>query len=96
MSFTTDVKKELCDGDLSRRQEKIVQYGFLYCLKDQNSYFTESAEVKDFLRRTAGEAKIPSVQQKRLGKSGFQLDFTPLAFDASSASIDSSYVDGRD
>ena len=96
MSFTTDVKKELCGGDLSRRQEKILLYGFLYCLKEQSSYFTESADIKDFLRRTAGEAKVTFAQQQRLGKSGFLLDFTALDFDASNAYIDSSYVDGRD
>ena len=96
MSFTTDVKKELCGGDLSRRQEKTVLYGFLYCLREQNGYFTESAEIKDFLRKTAGEAKVPWVQQQRLGKSGFLLDFTSLAFDTSNTSVDRSYVDGRD
>ena len=95
MSFTADVKKELCGGDLSRRQEKTVLYGFLYCLKN-DSYFTESDDIKDFLRKTAGEAKVPSTPQKKLGKSGFLLDFTALAFDASNASIDNSYVDGRD
>ena len=96
MSFTTDVKKELCDCDLSRRQEKTVLYGFLYCLKEQSSYFTESTEIKDYLRRIAGEAKVPFAGRQRLGKSGFQLDFTALDFDSSDSSIDSSYVDGRD
>ena len=95
MSFTTDVKKELCSGDLSRRQEKTVLYGFLYCLKD-NSYFTENTEIKDYLRRIAGEAKVPFTPHKRLGKSGFLLDFTALALDTSNTSVDSSYVDGRD
>ena len=95
MSFTTDVKKELCGGDLSRRQEKTVLYGFLYCLKD-NAYFTENTEIKDYLRRIAGEAKVPSTPSKKLGRSGFLLDFTVLASDTSNASIDSSYVDGRD
>lgn len=96
MSFTTDVKKELCGGDLSRRQEKTVLYGFLYCLKEQDSYFTESAEMRDFLRRTAGESKMTFTERQRLGKSGYLLDFTALAFDVSNASIDTSYVDGRD
>ncbi|MCH5200970.1 MAG: DNA-binding protein WhiA [Oscillospiraceae bacterium] len=96
MSFTTDVKRELCDGDLSRRQEKTVLYGFLYCLREQNAYFTEIPEVKDFLRRIAGEAKVPSTNRQRLGKSGFMLDFAALAYNASNFSVDSSYVDGRD
>lgn len=96
MSFTTDVKKELCGGDLSRRQEKTVLYGFLYCLREQDGYFTESAEMRDFLRRTAGESKVTFTERQRLGKSGYLLDFTALAFDASNASIDTSYVDGRD
>ena len=96
MSFTTDVKKELCDGDLSRRQEKTVLYGFLYCLREQNAYFTEIPEVKDFLRRIAGEAKVPFTNRQRLGKSGFMLDFSALAYNASNPSVDSSYVDGRD
>ena len=96
MSFTTDVKKELCGGDLSRRQEKTVLYGFLYCLREQNAYFTESPDMRDFLRRMAGEAKVPFTNRQRLGKSGFLLDFTALSFDSSAESIDSSYVDGRD
>ena len=96
MSFTTEVKKELCNADLSRRQEKTVLYGFLYCLKEPNSYFTECTEIRDFLRRAAGEAKVPVIQRQRLGKSGFLLDFTALALDTSSTLIDSSYVDGRD
>ena len=96
MSFTTDVKKELCGGDLSRRQEKTVLYGFLYCLRERDSYFTESAEMRDFLRRTAGESRVTFTERQRLGKSGYLLDFTALAFDASNSSIDTSYVDGRD
>lgn len=96
MSFTTDVKKELCGGDLSRRQEKTVLYGFLYCLRERDAYFTESADIKDFLRRIAGESKVPFIPHKKLGRSGFLLDFTEIALDTSNTSIDSSYVDGRD
>ena len=96
MSFTTDVKKELCGGDLSRRQEKTVLYGFLYCLREHGGYFTEIAEVRDYLRSIAGEAKVPFTERQRLGKSGFLLDFSSLAFDTSDTSIDTSYVDGRD
>lgn len=96
MSFTTDVKKELCSGDLSRRQEKIVLYGFLYCLGERSGYFTESNDIKDFLCRISGEAKVPAAQHKRLGRSGFLLDFTALSFDTSITSIDNAYVDGRD
>ena len=96
MSFTTDVKKELCGGDLSRKQEKTVLYGFLYCLREQTGYFTEIPEVKDFLRRISGETKVPFTKGKRLGKSGFLLDFTALPLDTSNTAIDSSYVDGRD
>ena len=96
MSFTTDVKKELCGGVLSRKQEKTVLYGFLYCLGDRDGYFTESVDVKDFLCRISGEAKVSAVQQKRLGRSGYLLDLTALSFDTSATSIDSSYVDGRD
>ena len=96
MSFTTDVKKELCSGDLSRRQEKTVLYGFLYGLRETDSCFTESADIRDFLRRIAGGSKIPFKKCQRLGKSGFLLDLSALASDASDALIDSSYVDGRD
>ena len=96
MSFTTDVKMELCGGDLSRRQEKTVLYGFLYCLREQTGYYTEITEVKDFLRRIAGEAKIPFTERQRLGKSGFLLDLTALAYNSSITPIDSSYVNGRD
>ena len=96
MSFTMDVKKELCGGGLSRRQEKTVLYGFLYCLKDHDSYFTENTDIKDFLLSISGGTAIPFTEQQRLGRSGFLLDFTSLALDPSVTAIDGSYVDGRD
>lgn len=96
MSFTTDVKNELCGFDLSRRDEKTVMYGFLYCLKDRMEYFTESAAVKDYIMRIAGEGTFLSEPFQRRGRDGFLLRPRALEFDSDSFEISSDYVDGRD
>lgn len=96
MSFTTDVKNELCGFDLSRRDEKTVMYGFLYCLKDRMEYFTESAAVKDYIMRIAGEGTFLSEPFQRRGRDGFLLRPRELEFDSDSFEISSDYVDGRD
>lgn len=96
MSFTTDVKNELCGFDLSRRDEKTVMYGFLYCLKDRMEYFTESAAVKDYIMRIAGEGTFLSEPFQRRGRDGFLLRPKALEFDSDSFEISSDYVDGRD
>lgn len=96
MSFTTDVKNELCGFDLSRRDEKTVMYGFLYCLKDRMEYFTESATVKDYIMRIAGEGTFLSEPFQRRGRDGFLLRPKELEFDSDSFEISSDYVDGRD
>lgn len=96
MSFTTDVKNELCGFDLSRRDEKTVMYGFLYCLKDRMEYFTESAAVKDYIMRIAGEGTFLSEPFQRRGRDGFLLRPRALEFDSDSLEISSDYVDGRD
>lgn len=96
MSFTTDVKNELCGFDLSRRDEKTVMYGFLYCLKDRMEYFTESAAVKDYIMRIAGEGTFLSEPFQRRGRDGFLLRPKELEFDSDSFEISSDYVDGRD
>lgn len=96
MSFTTDVKNELCGFDLSRRDEKTVMYGFLYCLKDRMEYFTESAAVKDYIMRIAGEGTFLSEPFQRRGRDGFLLRPKELEFDSDGFEISSDYVDGRD
>lgn len=96
MSFTTDVKNELCGFDLSRRDEKTVMYGFLYCLKDRMEYFTESATVKDYIMRIAGEGTFLSEPFQRRGRDGFLLRPKELEFDSDGFEISSDYVDGRD
>lgn len=96
MSFTTDVKKELCAGDLSRKEERIVLYGFLYCLK-QREFFTESKTVKDFIKRIAAELKPAVTPLKRRGRDGFLLNFGEgLQKYENVSEISSDYVDGRD
>lgn len=96
MSFTTDVKNELCTGDMFRKEERTVLYGFLYCLK-QREFFTESKTVKDFLKRIATELKPAVTPLKRRGRDGFLLNFGGISDEYETASeISSDYVDGRD
>ena len=96
MSFTTDVKNELCGFDLSHKEEKIVMYGFLYCLKEQMEYFTESEAVKDYIKRLAGDTRIYAEPIQRRGRDGFLLKLNSLDFNINNFEISSDYVDGRD
>ena len=96
MSFTTDVKNELCGFDLAHREEKIVLYGFLYSLKEQREYFTESEAVLEYIRRIAADIKPEAVSAQRRGKKGFLLKFGGCDFDFENFCINSDYVDGRD
>lgn len=95
MSFTTDVKNELCGYELSKKQEKILFYGFMYCLKDKGEYFTESEAVRDYIRQICGERKAVVTSQKRRGRDGFLIDLSQAALD-DSAEINPRYVNGRD
>lgn len=96
MSFTTDVKNELCSCDLSKKQEKILLYGFLYCLKGKSEfYFTESAAVKDMIKRICAE-KITVTPDRRRGRDGFLIDLSGLSDFAVGNDINTEYVDGRD
>lgn len=95
MSFTTDVKNELCGFDLSHKDEKIVLYGFLYCLKEQMEYFTESEAVRDYIKRLAEDTVISEPLQRR-GRDGFLLKLDSVDFNINNFEISSDYVDGRD
>ena len=96
MSFTTDVKNELCGFDLSHKDEKIVLYGFLYCLKGQMEYFTESEAVRDYIKRLAGDTVIYAEPLQRRGRDGFLLKLDSVDFNINNFEISSDYVDGRD
>lgn len=96
MSFTTDVKNELCGFDLSHREEKILLYGFLYSLKEQREYFTESEAAMEYIRRISGDIMPIVVSAQRRGKKGFLLKFGDCGFDFDNYEISSDYVDGRD
>lgn len=98
MSFTVEVKKELCSEELSRRQEKILLYGFCYCLKN-NEFFTESEEVKNFLKNITGnktETKTVVTAVNRRGRNGFLFDFGSAYSESGEVKSDSRYLDGRD
>lgn len=96
MSFTTDVKNELCGFDLSKREEKILLYGFLYSLKEQREYFTESEETAEYIKRFSGEVKPLFSHAQRRGKKGFLFKFGGCPFDFDNHEISAEYVDGRD
>lgn len=96
MSFTTDVKNELCSYGLSKKEEKIVMYGFLYSLKKQKEYFTESEAVGEYLRKISGEKKPLISFVQRRGKDGALLKFNDNNFDFGNYDISSDLVNGRD
>lgn len=96
MSFTTDVKNELCSCDLSKKEEKIVMYGFLYSLKEQKEYFTESETVGEYLRRIFGEKKLLSATTQRRGKAGALFKFDNIGFDFEHCDISAEVMNGRD
>lgn len=102
MSFTTDVKNELCGFTLSGKDEKTVLYGFLYCLKEQYEYFTESEIVRNYIKRIAAEYLRSTEPVQRRGRDGFLLKFGTSGSDVNNSDfdfsdeIDPSYVDGRD
>lgn len=96
MSFTTDVKNELCGFSLSRKQEKILLYGFMYCMNERTEYFTESETVKNYIRQIGGERKTAVTSQKRRGRDGFLVDLSKISFDRGDSLINPDYVDGKD
>lgn len=99
MSFTTDIKNELCSCDLSRKQEKILLYGFMYCLKEGREFFTESAAVKDFIKQICqayNERKTVVTPQKRRGRDGFLIDLSKINIDTDEITVNPKYVDGKD
>lgn len=93
MSFTTDVKNELCGYELSKKQEKVIFYGLLYCLK-QREYFTESAAVRDIIKRIGGDSVMVRSHTRR-GHDGYLLDLSSINYQ-DTPEISSKYVDGRD
>lgn len=95
MSFTVNVKKELCGCDLSKHDEKTVFYGFMYGL-DKTRFFTESDEIKSYLMHIAGGENIRSNPAKKLGKDGFEIDFKSVSFDFSQANINQDVANGTD
>lgn len=94
MSFTLEVKKEFCSEELSRRQEKILLYGFCYCLKN-NEFFTENENIRDFIKNISGtKAVITNVNRR--GRNGFLFNFGNCCLKTQSTAIDRKYLDGRD
>lgn len=100
MSFTTEIKNELCGGQLGKKSAKILLYGFLYGLKDYESgFFTDSQTVRDFLESLMGKDNVKIARRTKQGRKGWlmQIIGEPLKkTDYKSAEIDRSYVDGSD
>ncbi len=94
MSFTLEVKKELCGEELSRKQEKILMYGFCYCLKN-NEFFTESENVKNYIKNIIGTETVVTAISRR-GRNGFLFDFTDYLSKEENPKLDRKYLDGRD
>lgn len=93
MSFTADIKKELCQAEISHKQSKILLYGFMYCIKSRE-YFTESEAVKDLIKNVTGNKTAVSSVSRR-GRSGFLIDLSNISFD-NNIQLSRKYLDGRD
>ena len=102
MSFTVEVKNELCGEELSKKQEKILFYGFCYCLKN-NEFFTESEAIKNYIKNfiknntiNKSEAKTVITAVNRRGRNGFLFDFGKDNFEITETRLDRNLLDGRD
>ena len=102
MSFTVEVKNELCGEELSKKQEKILFYGFCYCLKN-NEFFTESEAIKNYIKNfiknnttNKTEAKTVITAVNRRGRNGFLFDFGKDIFEITETKLDRDLLDGRD
>ena len=102
MSFTVEVKNELCGEELSKKQEKILFYGFCYCLKN-NEFFTESESIKNYIKifiknnttnKTGSKTVITAVNRR--GRNGFLFDFGKDNFEITETRLDRNLLDGRD
>lgn len=103
MSFTTEVKNELCTALPPRKQSKIILYGFLYALKDGgvNGFYTESKQVCDFITEISGKSRIKVSNKRKNGAWGYLLQFAKLGgiireADVFSPVISREIVDGND
>ena len=77
MSFTTDVKCELCTTALSKKQAKIVLYGFLYALRDggASGFYSESEKVAEYVASLCSKAGTKIVNKRKNGSWGFLVQF---------------------
>lgn len=94
MSFTVEVKEELCGEELSHKQEKIFMYGFSYCLKS-SEYFTESEIVKNYIKNILGAKTVVTAVNRR-GRDGFLFDLENIYSRSKNSQLDTKYLDGRD
>lgn len=94
MSFTVEVKEELCGEELSHKQEKIFLYGFFYCLKS-SEYFTESEIVKNYIKNILGTKTVVTAVSRR-GRDGFLFDLESFSSKYRNSQLDTKYLDGRD
>lgn len=77
MSFTTDVKCELCSATLTKKQAKIVLYGFLYALRDggTSGFYSENSKVAEFVSSLCSRAGTKIVNKRKNGSWGYLVQF---------------------
>ena len=100
MSFTTEIKNELCGGQLSKKASRIMLYGFLYGLRDfETGFYTDSETVRDFVESFVGRENVKISRKTQQGRKGWSLRIVGVPvknIDYKSAAIDRKYVDGSD
>lgn len=100
MSFTVEVKTELCEYSLSKSSEKTVLYGFLYSLRENavSSFFTEVLQLRDYLVKLGGDKYVSVFPQTKRGRAGYELDLSGASrlFSLNSPEIDKKLVTGAD
>lgn len=112
MSFSSDIKNELCRNDLSLRQKKQLVYGILYGINGSESgqifLQTENKTIIDyFCELLAGVFKGIEIEVSQLEKKGLPfyslkiaeqqwLSILKAEFALDNCSINPEYVDGND
>lgn len=103
MSFTTEVKSELCSSTLTKKQARIVLYGFLYALRDggTSGFYSENAKVAEFVAALCSRAGTKITNKRKNGSWGYMVQFAGVGgalrgIDVFSPLISTDIVGGSD
>ena len=88
MSFNSNIKKELCDLSVPKKQKDILLAGIIYGLKQNNLICTESEDFFQFAKKLLYKSSIYSVEQiKRKTRIYMIMSDEPLTSEADTDEI---------